>query len=422
MFKITAVYVKTKNTCRVLTTSIPLSSFLSLPKFCAAITNTDTNTTLYVDVQNILQEQIMPKSLSEMTWADLESIMTESWFISYSIEGYGCVPGTKLPKNGIVTRNPIKEEQFSITYCDRNHPKDRGRPRIKWRCKDLVVSQIGSTNPCDFSNCLAVVGGYLCETAVFEDELYLLNAAPSLYHADEEYQPGVLLLDTTDIGGLDIVKFSDCTVNYLNRYESNVLGSDVEITLPENVSFDTHSIILVIAGVLYTFEKYDKIGKRTIRIHPGKFPILVSLQHAALLRNKFRNVSEAETDLLTYFTQTMMSPTCEDAFICCIKNPTINVLEGLAVPFANYTSFFSSMTGGILQNAANGMILPYVTTKYDSTYEHHISLPMPLVTSDTVPSTPGATGSITESKLSRAYDTLMDSRITPAYRYFQLMG
>lgn len=243
--------------------------------------------------------------------------------------------------------------EFGISYGSVVLPALRNIYSLKWKLKDIIITKKESVD-IDFNNCIPVVNGIIQYPIVYEDELYIKDGTENLSEDKE-----VLLMDTSPLGGMDIIKFSDCTT--LGTTE---VSNQMKYILPEGKSMQGKTPILVVAGRMYFKHEFFRPNDKTIVVDPQLMYLrAISLKNHRIREEFVRGTTAVQqvNDLLTirsYFDE-------PNSYIVLIDNPDVIITETRPLMNININATsFPSGSRGILVNTTRD-ILDYTKIEFN---------------------------------------------------------
>jgi hypothetical protein len=233
------------------------------------------------------------------------------------------------------------------------------RPFWKFH-KDIVFSStISGGASLNFANCIPICGGIAYTPEVHDDQLYAKDAVFSTwptYRRNLNY----FLIDFTPVGGLSIVKFSDCTVEVHKDW--------VVVTLPNDVVTTNKSLLVTLFGRIMLAN--DQIR----RTHDRIIMIPISLLQSRGLGLNYRRTTERTVRN----TMALYEPTEAIALVNNLKTQshhfltivnTAKLYEGVlheTMRLTNNVRRFPRGARGLVRNVVTGHIQDYALLDFNS--------------------------------------------------------
>ena len=222
-------------------------------------------------------------------------------------------------KPAIVSAN--HSPQIDIDYGSKDNPTDRNRSNIKWKLKEVIYKHTDLSKPVvNFSNSLPIINGVACFPLTHNYELYAINGTEVLPSV-VEHSVASMLIDFSPLGNLKAFQFKDCGNTEVDDYNL--------ITLPDTISFDTHSIIVVIAGRLFFMDKFNIRNNKSFTLNLNLLPI----PEIALSNKRIRMEYITNTNMYkvpvdnSVFREQLFKADQYESFIVAINTPGIETRE-----------------------------------------------------------------------------------------------
>lgn len=247
-----------------------------------------------------------------------------------------------------------------INYGAPNSVYPLTRPFWKFHRDIVFSSEIGTALTLDFANCVPICGGSAYYPQVVEGCLYAKDAVFSLWPT-YRHNLNYFLFDFTPVGGMTVLRFSDClAVEIINDW--------VKVVVPDNVVLTNHSVILSLYG------KLQLLGKYAQRVNDNTLMISMELlrSHGICLdqlRSTNRTVNRTMAVMHAQDNTTILSDlnTAYHTFIIIVN--TSKLVEHQLDEIDHLTKRvhrFPRGARGLLRNKITGHIQDYVHLDYQS--------------------------------------------------------
>lgn len=318
--------------------------------------------TYTLDAATILQERY---DLSITTWQQFMDNLKEEYILGYATDSFGFYPGSNSPKTTYTTVYPFHHKGLQPHYCNIKTPDLKDVWQFRWSMPDLSIEKLDKIDV-DFYNCIPITNGFCTIPTVYDKQLYIRDGAKLLWDTCEHRRSESILIDTTPLGKMSTVKIKDITVMYRNRTNNRYTNCDWEFILPEGYNFITHTVLLVLGGMIYYPDEYKITSTKSFIVHPSTLALdkQLLLKQSAMSRES--GVTEAPYTVDTYLKQLMWADTCNDAFLIFIDNPEIYVHRTPCDSYANYYTAITNGFKGVLRNKSTHQIIPYMESKYST--------------------------------------------------------
>jgi hypothetical protein len=342
------------------------------------------NTYFYMDVQKI-DSTVVTVNLSHLlsetiigqcsTWAEVMQHLTEVMVDSYTIE----IPNLENPKYAVRAINPLTTDDFTVGYTRIAAPEDRNVRIRRDELPDLVITPKGTEQRIDLNNSLCFINGLVTRPKMFNEEMLVPDGAKFFSSSTELRHPSVVLLDFSELGGIDIVPFSDCQINYRNRLNSPDVNVDLEVILPQSVDLSNSTVFPVIGYSMFFPRHVIPVTKRSLILSPHILHIGTSLlKYAVNVENYLEDSYTFEAQAIEdYLLNTMKSPKHFGAFFVIVKEPSIWVHETSLQKFAGEVDS-GLVSDGLLFDRLTQSFFDYTKNEYESITEIYHS-PSPLI-------------------------------------------
>ena len=302
-------------------------------------------------------------------WVDLESRLTNAMVDIYSVSPM--IPAqmftidegkVKLIEPPTTTGEDIvgpkivsttHQQNIGMDYGNLLDPTFRNHPFLTHRATEVIFKHLDNEPVVDFEQCLPVINGVVHYPVVHENELYAVNGTQPIKAA---YEPnvGTLLIDFTPLGGMETVRFKDCTV------------LDTEhgygFKLPDGKTFKDKQFVLVLAGRLIMSVECHQLGDDSFAIAPSHIN-LDNIRLSNRIINGYyisgtQTVRQRQTE-----EEYMLSLTDEnhyESFIVIIDNPSIEFYMLNHVSTINPRMLkFPKQIGGLLMRKMTRELIDY---------------------------------------------------------------
>jgi len=331
-------------------------------QYAVAIFDDVQHKTYTLDAATILQERY---DNTVITWQQFMDGLREEYIVGYAIDPFGFFASTNSPKTTFSTFYPFHYVGLEPHYCNIKTPDLRDVWQFRWSMPDLVIENTKEV-PINFNNCIPIVNGFCTQPTVFENQLYIRDGAKLLWDTSKEHRADAVLIDTTPLGNMSIAPIRDTTVMYRNRTNNRYTNCDWEFILPDGYNFLTHTVLLVLGGMIYFPDEYVTTSIKSFVIHPCTLALDKQLLMKQVAMNRDDMVVEAPYTVDTYLKQMIWADTCNDAFLIFIDNPHIYVHRTPCDSYADYHVAMTNAFKGVLRNKSTHQIVPYTESKYTS--------------------------------------------------------
>lgn len=304
------------------------------------------------------------------TWSELEPLLTSALDDTYGVSPMIPAQMFTIDDGKILLVDPPIEtstdivgpkiistthhESIEMDYGSIDDPTFRNHPFLIHRSKEVIFKHVGVGAPLvDFNQCIPVINGVVHYPVVHEDELYAIDGTQPIKAAVDP-NIGTLLIDFTPIGGMETIRFSDCSmVTTQHGYG---------FKLPTGKTFFNKNFLLVIAGRLVMSTECHRLSDDTIAIVPDK----INLDNIRLSNRIIRGFYIRGTQTVRETTSEedyMLSLYNDDhyeSFIIIINNPDIAFYMLNHVSTINPRMLkFPKRIGGLLMRKMTREIVDY---------------------------------------------------------------
>lgn len=377
MYTITHVYAKQGHAMRVYT---PEEKTLQEIKELFGIHNTvyiavkyvedDTGTTdLYgLNLSRMLADT---KLFACGTWSELGVAITDKLVYGYETLIPGYHPGRSLPNNTVAVCDPVSYGGFNVEYLDMNMSDYRNAYHLRWKMPDLVISQTADKG-IQLKNCLATVNGVTNRPVWQNGELFIPGGSKLAWNTDRTHTPEITLVDTTQLGGYEVLKFDEVTINYLNRNNTYNAHCDWEIVLPEQYSMYKYTPIVILGGSIIFPDELPKKGARSFTISPETTGWRNTLAYQKTRHGQDTNrtgiIYTAEMSPEEYL-KNIRTGNYPDACIILLRAFRVYVNRYPFDTWINHTTLSVNTPLGVLYHEASGTIRNYHSTRMSNRQE-----------------------------------------------------
>lgn len=334
----------------------------------------DSDTDLVYSVNLSAMMAVYPEFNTINDYAALEAFFTVSMIELYEVKAI--MPANMFTRNAdnriLMVQPPIGTDEttgpkiISIThnldlisdYGTRLNPSLRNNANLKWHLPDIILRHKDPARKVvDFEQCLPVINGKIHYPLPFNDELYVLNSTGVLRSSSEGGMAN-LLMDFAPMGGMQTVRFKDCTKIPTDR--------GVTVKLPDGMSLTGKSFILVLAGRFFQPQECSQLNEDTIYFDTNNFNlenVLLSNKH---LNKEFNKGTMVATTDSTEYTDQIFDEDHYESFIVVFNTDAMQYL--LSKPLFNITPRmlkFPVNTGGLLIRIMTREIVDY-SRQYDT--------------------------------------------------------
>ena len=339
-------------------------------------------------VENVNLSYIITLALNDMTQIDLNLshilVETECGQATTWDEFLDKITNVQLEayKDTIILENKEGIKLLKVVYCNDEAdllvqytnittPDIRNNKSQRFALPDLVITNVNDY-PINFKNCLASVNGCMLHTIFFNDELYIKDGAKCIWSLNEFHQPDIILLDTSELGGHQIIKFSDCSyvfksTKFIDNENSSDIDVDIEVKLPESVNICEKTIAMVIGNKLYFPDEINIVSNSSFIIVPNMLGLEASLLYKQIaIDNSVPNTEIFITDLpvYEYIKKEIWKPSHTDSFIILFNNPYITVNRRKVIPELVVTRMNPHAKGGLLIQKSTKALLSFTNIEY----------------------------------------------------------
>ena len=338
--------------------------------FFAEITK-DDETTVIVNLSLLFLETILGQC---ETWEIIENTLTPVMVDSYTAE----LPNFMNPKRALRGLNLLGSTEFEVGYTNINTPEDRNVKNFFDRLTDLVITKIDEDSLFDLNNCICSVNGLVGRPVMHNGEMFIKNGMSFMWSTTEERHPSMVLLDFSELGGIEIVPLSSCEIRYRNKDNTPEADIDICALLPEGYDLTNVSVFPVIANSFFFPSSVQVVTKRSLVLSPSHMRIRESLLKRASCQENYIDSSytlEAGSTVSDYMTKTIKDPQHNGAFLILVKTPSLWIHQLDVFPYAHSTDSFVGKDG-ILFDRGTQSIIDYTQMPYDSVTDiYRIELP-----------------------------------------------
>lgn len=345
-------------------------------KYLGLITTTDHPKGIYIDLSHIFTEQAVGRST---TWHEFTDGITPHMIDSYKVAGSGLNDADiKQPLNIQLMTSP----EFNISYCDVHDPSVRDKKYSKFDLHDLVVSKksayLRDVEDVHLENCIVSVNGIVSKTIVYNNELYIHNGAMHLWDTNKATSINMFMSDVTPLGGMTRVPLSACKLTYKNvksgsMYDdSDVLYSDVLISLPTEYDLSNYTVVLCIAGKCDMPDEVSIHNSTTIRISPYKMQMALRLLEIQAAQAGYIGDTEVYTPLISpsEYIRTLGNSELSDIYdgIYLIHNSNVFVRRSKLIDEIGWYTKYHNDRPGICVRTSDRSWMSYATLEYNDMY------------------------------------------------------
>lgn len=372
--QITEAYDTTYKTFAELKTSIDFNNiFFMLVKHNDIIYTTN--------LSDLMLDTIIGKCT---TWSQVLSNLTEELVNGYSTTLNTFLNVKSKDTNGLITVSdyPINSSidsellihsvlvhpGITVSYGIHTKPELKNIFSLKWKLLDIVFTKSTSNelvDRLDFSNCIPVINGIIHYPIFYRDELYAVGGTKVI--APESRNQELILMDTTPLGGMQVIKFTDCIIENMNDSDSYL-----KITMPENISMENKTPLMIIAGRLFFPFEFNRVNNTTLMIDTQQLNLNKIILKNNILREIFREGTTHITNIDTAINRKNLFIDNEhnDTFLILLNTPTVRTtIHNCNYRLNDNTFNFDPNCKGMLINKATREILDFTRIKY-STYDH----------------------------------------------------
>lgn len=300
------------------------------------------------------------------TFLEVQDNLTEELLFGYRVELD--IKDSGGLKRSLQSFSLFSEQGISIHYADRRTPEDRDIPQFKRRYRDLILTDEDGEKRVE--NYLVSVNGLLTVPMRFKGELFLRNGAKYLYSNDKTDTPGLVVLDTKNLGGYEIVNFSECEFTPLTEFKQFLIEGDLKIKFPNDRGLDYSELtpILIFNNTLFTPDKFQRISMDEIVIHPYIMPLVnAKVEREVSTENPLRGtcIYKNDVSLHDYFLESSKGKRDDECCIILLKTKELFLdKKDVKRDFDDKTIFLSNKINGILVEKATKRIIDFTSVKY----------------------------------------------------------
>jgi hypothetical protein len=268
-------------------------------------------------------------------------------------------PISTSPNTGPIVVSTAHQLSMSTEYGSRLTPEIRNQPELKSTLTDLIFVHNNPADPIvDFENCIPVVSGKVHFPVPFGNELFAVDGTKVLKSQSETSEANILI-DFSPLGGMETIRFSDCT--------EYAIESGFAYDLPAGKTLTGKTFILVIAGRFFFDYECNKLSETTIAFNPNEFNLRnIQLSNKTLLSAHVPNTGTVLIPNGDYM-DTIQSEDNYESFIILIDNPNIALpkmkpLYDIATPDNDGVSRmfrFPQNAGGLLFRVMTREVIDY---------------------------------------------------------------
>jgi len=280
-----------------------------------------------------------------------------------------------LPTNKKLVRHYSCDDALDIQlgYVSfKNDPSLRNKNSFKWNLGDIVFTKLDThDSSVNFDNCIPIVNGVARWPTVYENELYAIDSTALLASAGNR-NSNVSLIDFTPVGDIETIKFTECAVSVV---EENL----IQVALPDGVSLQNKTPILVIEGRLFFAHELHQVSKFMLSIDLARLPLQAAAVRNDFLMEKFSSIIPV-VDIANIKERLLSTAVGQNAsaFIIIVDNPSIDVLYTRPLYKSTVNSFFFPKNShGILTSTITRDIIDFVNIPYEDNDLLTMSLPIP---------------------------------------------
>lgn len=356
--------------------------------YVAAIKIIDTKEIVGLNASLIMQERVRHGT---DTWQSFMNQLTEEWIKGYKIDLFGLLPDSNVPRYPWVFYYPFKHFGLTPHYCSVDNKTIRDDKYRKYDLPDLVISK-DKNHPVvvnskdyqlpDLSNCISITHG-LCTRSLYDkdsDELYILDGNRYLFSTtNNDSSQETTLIDFSTLGRIKQIPFSELDIKFQNKY--SVFNTDASwiINLPDDISFNTHTVLVVIAGTILFPVEYIRLSNKSLSFEPNTLPInqLIKIKNKA--SGPEEPVFETTESTYEYLIQITSGNKRSDAFIITIDNPDIYTYISNVTPYSLHYMGLHDKLGSAIRRKSTRQILPYTFFNLDSTHVSYFGDRTPII-------------------------------------------
>lgn len=248
--------------------------------------------------------------------------------------------------------------QLEVGYGSIDYPNTRNIPALRWRLPDLIIDKVDASSTINLSQSLVAVNGIIHCPIMVGTSLYLKGAINNLKSTTGDDNRNLVLIDFSPIGDVEIVPMSECS-------KAAVTDKEIMLRLPESVTLKDKSVLLVMAGRIFTAPEVRAVNSRTVMI-----PYYDAVMRPILFENKMiRRELKFNTHLIedTPDYRDNIFSEWQENFLVIINRP---LMFSYTDPRYTFDEFHQSMaefpvnTGGILINSVTKTIYDYNRIPY----------------------------------------------------------
>lgn len=342
--------------------------------------NCETNVLYYAVLQTSIYKKgiginlsllLLETNLGQLdNWNDLLNTITEAQIDSYKINLPGYSLDGNLNSNRLKIMYPMNTKNMQISYTSIDTPDRRNIKEFKENLPDLVITNNDKKeNDINFKNTIGSVNGYICYPYEFNNELFLKDGSKCLYSCNQDRQPDITLLDFSLLGNIEIIKFSDCTHKFNNRYNEPTANIDIEISLPKKYDLKNKSLFMVLANTLYYPDELHIINSNTIYLKQELTFVDSSIFLNHIAQRDFlidTQIVDPEYSVADYFKKVMMDKEHFGAFFILVDTPDVSISRATAQKDVLDRTF-------ITRTESSGLFINKMTHKLTASYRHEYS-------------------------------------------------
>ena len=260
-------------------------------------------------------------------------------------------------------------QNVSAGYGDANNPTIRNLPNLKCLSPDIVFAQTGEKEV-DFSNTIPIINGIVSYPMSVKNELWVKNSTRYMYSTGNR-DSNLILMDFTTCGGVETVRFSNCT-DFTKDNSTNVI-----LELPKDMSIGERSPILVLGGRFFFSNEFRVIDDKTISIDLGKVNFKEILEANKLICEDYNyNTCIVKVDPTSEYIKTIFDADNYENYIILVNNKYVKpcYIEPLgSISCKDY--LFPVNAGGLLVRKSTRETIDYIRALLNTNTRVYTDLP-----------------------------------------------
>lgn len=273
---------------------------------------------------------------------------------------------------------------IEVSYGTIKNPELDNKKSIRWMLPDIIFDHVNNNSPIvDFNQCIPIINGMAHKPAVSGNRLYAMGATKTI-PSTQDKSKGLLLMDFTGLGGMEIVSLNECT------YIEDVTNPMIQV--PNDVSLAGKSVMMVIAGRLFFPHEVRRISNSHISLELNmlgltRINVSTAINRSLFLKdtNTYVTTSSIDLDICfisnieAYIREKLMTHEIQendvqqllhlhqDSYLIVINNENVKIsqVEPMLHVVKNML-FFPSRTNGLLLRKSTREILDFVKVDYDN--------------------------------------------------------